>query len=154
MNGYDQFFFLHKVMALGIVKFLIFNHFLKFLNISITTCHTWYFGFNSRNGFHEAHLIMRICTIFFLAPKVLALGKSKFWFCDCFFLKVLTFLENFPPKSKILGSIEITVAWTLWITVRHIFFRQKVLILGIVKFLICWPFFGLFSLTILPSLII
>ena len=34
--------------------------------------------------------------------------RNNFDFLTVFFLKFLTFLENYPYKSEILGSIEIT----------------------------------------------
>ena len=49
----------------------------------------------------KAHLFMRTRP-----RKLMALGKVSFDFLTVFFfLQFLTFLENYPPKSEILGSI-------------------------------------------------
>ena len=71
----------------------------------------------------EAYLLMRI-RLNFLTPKSFCPRKSEnFDFVTVFFWNFLTFLENHPPKSEILGSIEIEgCVSSFCITFLHSFF--------------------------------
>ena len=95
--------------SLGIVKLLVFDHLLKFLNdLENYPAEFEFLASIERMGCEK---LIGLCwySQILLTLKNMAFGKVKiliFW--SFFFLCFLTFLENYPPKSEIFGSIKPT----------------------------------------------